>query len=441
MKNPPRFAVVGLITGALMLAACDGAGSFTGTGNIGGPGGGGGGGVGGGGTSGEPAVVFAPDHFSGYGEAKIAGDSRKLVFTDDSDPLGTNPDEDWQVWSLDLATQELLQLTSFIQFEFGANSTIDISANGEYVVFVSDSDIGGTNPGNLPSIFRAATDGSVIDQVIGINLPGANVTEPNISGDGSTIVFLSANDLTGDNPGLEWQIFAIDATGANLRQVTSQAPLNPRNLSFSDNGLTIAMESFADPFNLNADIDWEIFVIDIDGSNLRQITVSDPTPGGGRRSHAPRLSDDGSLVAFTSDADHSPGGNTDPNFEVYVAPTNGGAITQISSSDDTDVGLDEGNIVGGFEISGDGRYVVFGTTANLAGGNSNLDYTLFWASTAGGASVQLLRPGTIADSADDRDASLPSINDNGSTVSFVSIHNLTSVAQPGGDKIYTIARQ
>ncbi|MGI9205709.1 MAG: TolB family protein [Woeseiaceae bacterium] len=442
MSNRNLTRVILLLV-AFGLTACDSSSIFVAGGSN--PGGGNGNPSGPGGPVGgvsEPTVVFAPNHIFGYGAVQLAGDSGKLVFTDDSDTLGTNPDDDWQVWSLDLFSGALIQLTSFVQFEFDINSTIDISDNGDQVVFVSDSDIDGTNPNNLLSIFRVATDGSSVSQVFGNSLPGASLWEPNISGDGSTIVFLSASDLTGDNPALDIHLFAIDADGTNLRQVTTQVLLNLRSLSFADNGSKIAFQSLADPFGLNPDTDWEIFVIDIDGSNLTQITISIPTPGGGRSSEVPKLSDDGSVVVFASDADHSPGSNPDPNFEVYIAPTNGGAITQLTSSNDENVGLDQDLFVGGYEVSGDGSIVVFGTTANLTGGNANRDHTLFWVNTAGGTPVQLLRPGTIAEGVTlFRDAFMPAISNGGATISFVSVHNFTSVAQPGLDMIYTIERQ
>jgi Tol biopolymer transport system component len=172
-----------------------------------------------------------------------------------------------------------------------------------------------------------------------------------------------------------------------------------------------------------------------DGSNLIQLTASDGD------SLSPQLSDDGSLVVFTSDGDLSQGLNTDGSFEIFVARTDGSSITQISDGTvDTGGGFFSIDAAG-FSISGDGAYVAFTSTADFTGDNPDLDPTIFWAGTGGGAVTQLLRPGTVSDSDPRRNAQIPSLNNDGSTVSFVSFINYTSVTQPGRDKIYTIARQ
>lgn len=413
-----------LVASTLAIAACDVddivRNSFNGLGS-------------GTGGANEPLVVFAPNQVNGFGRMLLSGDGNKLVFTDDSDTLGTNPGDDWQVWSLDLGTGALVQLTfaDFTAFDF--STQIDSTDNGDQVVFVTSDDLLGTNPNTRPNVFLAATDGTNTTQVTNFTAPTDEIREAIISGDGSVIAISSDSDLTGNNVALDTHIFTMDSNGANLTQITSLRAV-PTKITFSDDGSKIAFHGVGDPFGTNPN-SAEIFVMNTDGSNLVQLTSSDGD------SLSPQLSDDGSLVVFTSDGDLSPGLNTDGSFEVFVARTDGSGITQISGGTVDSGGGFFSIGVAHYSISGDGSYVVFTSDANFTGDNSGLDNTIFWASTDGSAVTQLLRQGTVPDSVTQRKAHIPSLDNDGSTVSFVGSVNYTSVTQPGNDKIYTIARQ
>ncbi|MDH3547057.1 MAG: hypothetical protein OEN22_08150, partial [Gammaproteobacteria bacterium] len=271
--------------------------------------------------------------------------------------------------------------------------------------------------------------GAGISQVTRIDAGSA--FNPQVSGTG-VVVFVSDTDLTGDNPNNEIQIFSINVNGSNLTQVTSQR-LVPNNIALSDNGQRIAFEGIGDPFGTNADGSWEIFVIDIDGSNLAQISMSDGS------SYAPKISDDGSLVVFTSREDLT-GGNVDGNYEVFVARSDGTGIVQISDGD-RDSGTFESGGPGDFDIAGNGSFVAFGSVANLTGENPDTEHTLFWAPAGGGPFAQFLREGTIAAGSLGRRANQVSMTNDGGGIAFESTQNYTSTAQPGNDKIYTTIRQ
>ena len=95
---------------------------------------------------------------------------------------------------------------------------------------------------------------------------------PEISGDGSRIAFFSIEDLTGDNPDGNREIFLINADGTGLRQVTSHTSgeiqgtiglfvgsVPDQKLSVSGNGLSIAFASDADLSGDNSDGSEELF--------------------------------------------------------------------------------------------------------------------------------------------------------------------------------------
>ena len=80
------------------------------------------------------------------------------------------------------------------------------------------------------------------------------------SPDGQQIAFTSSRD--GDD-----EIFAVNVDGSNLRQLTDN---NAKDTSsaWSADGLQIV-------FSSDRDGDWEIYVMNADGSDVRQLTDND----------------------------------------------------------------------------------------------------------------------------------------------------------------------
>ncbi len=431
-----RITVLGM---ALAFAGCDKSSSFTGEpgSGIGGGGisGGGGGGSGGGGSGGgggfiEPIMQYGPAQSRGFGKIQISGDAGEIVFVDDSDPVGQNPSNEWQLFSVDIGTGNVVQITDGSATAVPAIDYFDLTDNGDFVVWRSSDDFTGDNPNNLQNVFLGSTSSGAITQVT--DNTGGRIRHPQVATD--LVVFLSDGDLTGDNPSLEMHVFSISTTGANLTQVTNQA-LDPDNLALSDDGSTVAFEGLGDPFGSNGDGTREIFVINTDGTGLTQITTTDGD------SLLPELSDNGSRVVFTSQADVSGGGNADGNYELYVAQTDGSGIVRITD-DDENAGTFENGTPGGFDISGNGAFVVFGARGDLVGQNP-LTHTIYWATTDGATIQQILRQGTVPDDVyanQNFGADQPSILDDGAGLAFESTINFTSGTVPTYQKIYTTVR-
>ena len=448
-----------LLLVAIALVGCDNDASFLGSGSTGGGFSGGAGGGFGGGTGGdaggdaggdtgsgiEPILQFDTDYSVGdFVAGRISGDGSTIVWVDTADPLGTNPDGRSQLFAKEVGSDTVTQITLGSESFSYAMQEWDITDNGDFVVFVSRLDIVGDNPNLEDNVFLGATSGAGITQVTRIDASVNTVRHPQIA-DNGVIVFSSAADLTGDNLTGATQIFSINSDGSGLAQVTS-GRLDVDDLALSDDGSKIAFTSFRDPFGTNVPSTDEIFVIDIDGNNLTQLTETD------QDSEIPRISDDGSKVAFVSSADHAAGLNTDGNSEVFVAMADGSAIVQVSSSATRSSGYYSGigtNATnptnpltgpGSFDISGDGNTVVYGSRADHTGDNPDGDHTIFAAPADGtGVPVQILRTGTVGSNAPNFRGDRPSVINNGTGVLFISQYNLTSLDQGIGDsfRIYT----
>ena len=400
-----------LLLAALALSGCDNTSSFVegiGEGeepSSGGGGSGGGSGSGSGsGTGGgiEPLLQFDTDYLIGdFVAGRISGDGSTLVWVDTADPLGTNPDGRTQLFAKNFASGNITQLTLGSESFSYATREWDVSDNGELVVFVSRLNIAGVNPNLEANVFLASTSGAATTQVTRIDASTGTVRHPQIA-DNGVIVFASADDLTGDNLTGSTQIFSINSNGDNLAQVTT-GDLGVDDLALADNGNRVAFASSRNPFGSNVPSTEEIFVIDIDGANLTQLTET------ALDSEIPRISDDGSKVAFVSSADHAAGLNTDGTTEVFVAEADGSAIAQVSNNasraSGTYTGIGTNAITptnpltgrGSFDISGDGNTVVYGSRADHTGDNPDGDHTIFAAPSDGiGVTVQVLRAGTVA---------------------------------------------
>ena len=380
----------------------------------------------------EPRLTYQPAAGTRLFEMRISGVNLMVVFVSDEDPLGTNLNNEEQIFSYDLGQDVLRQLTFEPMASPNNFLSFDITDNGSHVVFVSTEDIVvGSNPGNNSNIFMAPTDGGAVTQVTSNTL--GFVADPQIGasagGGGSVIVLYSESDLTGDNAAGNREIFKINSDGTGLTQLTMNNAF-PEELALSDDGTRIAYHSPLDPFGGNPDNSREIFVLDIDGLGHAQLT------GGLADSMNPDLTDNGSLTAFTSRADLIAGGNADGSYEVFVANTDGSAMLQITTSAD-DSGTYTSGAPGALEIAGLGNYVVFGSDADHTGDNPSQTHTVFWA-TADGASIgQALREGYVPPTIDSRAADNPHVVNDGAGMLFDSAVNYAFDATGAEDKIFT----
>jgi Tol biopolymer transport system component len=198
-------------------------------------------------------------------------------------------------------------------------------------------------------IFTARPDGSELRQLT--SEPGYDA-EATISRDGRKIVFTSVRD--GD-----LEIYTVDADGSNERRLTHQ-PGYDGGAFFSYDGTQIVYRAHhptepkeLEDFRLLLEdglvrpTRLEIFVMNADGSNQRQVTNF------GAASFAPFFHPDGQRIVFSSNMD-------DPNgreFDIYIINVDGTGLNRITFAEGFD----------GFPMfSADGSRLVFGSNRNAA---------------------------------------------------------------------------
>lgn len=130
---------------------------------------------------------------------------------------------------------------------------------------------------------------------------------PAWSPDGTQIAFYSEVD------GKPADLFVMDASGGNLRQLTA-TPEAEGYPAWSPDGRQIAFESHT------ANGNFDVYVMDADGANVRRLTQAP------RRDVGPAWSPDGQKIAFMSD-------RAGKEFDLYWMNVDGTEVEQLTSGD------------------------------------------------------------------------------------------------------------
>jgi Tol biopolymer transport system component len=199
------------------------------------------------------------------------------------------------------------------------------------------------------SLFIADEDGGNLRRLT--DAPGYNA-EATISPDGSTIIFTSTRD--GD-----LEIYVMDADGSNVRRLTHEEGYDG-GAFFSPDGSKIVYRAHhpTDPEEL-ADYrkllgeglirpgQVELFIMDADGSNKRQITDN------GAANFAPYFHPSGEKIIFSSNL----GDPTGREFNLYMVNIDGTGLEQITQ---------HGGFNGFPMFSPDGKKLVFASSRDAA---------------------------------------------------------------------------
>jgi Tol biopolymer transport system component len=279
-----------------------------------------------------------------------------------------NADGSFEIFLFDVTTSRFTQITS----AGGAVSSTfaSISGDGTRIAFVSNGNLTPGSPGNADGnaeIFLFDVTTSRLTQIT--NTVGGSNTTPSINADGTRIAFTSDRDLTPGSPGNadgNPEIFLVDTSTGLFTQVTNSILGNSGNPSIDAAGTRIAFESNRDLVPPgNSDLSEEVFLFDSRTGLITQITHT--TFG---VNAAPSISAGGTRIAFQSVGDLTPGnpGNPDANLEIFLFDVTTGHFTQVTNTSNF-----TSNIAA--SINADGTRIAFRSTADLAPGSpGNADH-------------------------------------------------------------------
>lgn len=280
-----------------------------------------------------------------------------------------------------------------------------VSADGEYVAFRSWATNIPNNPdtNGVSDIFRwDRTLGTVrrISVADSGQEPNQECLGPAISADGRFVVFYSKADNLlpplQDSNGA-YDVYLRDVFLGTTQLVSRSTAgvlgnLDSSECSISGDGRRVAFRSAAT--NLIAGDGngaSDIFLRDLQAGTTERISVSSSGVQADAGSVAPAISEDGMVVVYESAASNLVAGDTNGKKDVFVRDLQTGVTSRESVST---AGAQGDRQSVDPAVSGDGRHVVFESTAtNLVAGDTNLAADVF-RRDRGSPGVQLAKSGT-----------------------------------------------
>ena len=253
----------------------------------------------------------------------------------------------------------------------GETRDVRTNSDGSILVFVSDQDLTGSNADGNLEIFLYDVDSSMFTQVT--DTLGFNNVSPTMNFDGSLVVFASANDITGDNADTNAELFLLETDTITITQLTNTTgggtSFSGRFPIISSNGTHAVFVSNRDYIGNNPDGNVEVFLIDINALTFTQITETTGTD----HNLIAGISSDGTITSFNSEADLT-GDNADLSQELFIYNALTDTISQITDSSGSTAFSNRRP-----SVSPDGSLIAFESDLNLTGDNAdgNLEIFLF----------------------------------------------------------------
>lgn len=163
--------------------------------------------------------------------------------------------------------------------------------------------------------------------------------------EGPRIIFRSARDAPLDDPDFQnnpqkyFELYSINADGSDIKRITDNSYWESQP-DVSPNGTRIVCSIHYSPrANLTeTDPDWEIAVMEIDGSNLRRLTENDYLDFGAHWNH------DGTKIVYVSDSAQRTiediENNVLPQYDIYTMDADGQEVEQLTFANPGDVNAD-----------------------------------------------------------------------------------------------------
>ncbi|MEQ8797965.1 MAG: hypothetical protein RJQ08_07145 [Salinisphaeraceae bacterium] len=360
----------------------------------------------------QQQLTFAPLGQSTTADIDAAGARVVFQSTADLDDGVGNADGSAEIFAVDADGANLVQLTQSAL----ASTQPAIAGDGSRVAFVSSADLTGGNADGGPEIFLVdASDGGNPVQVTDTG-SGSGIAQPDLSADASRIAFTATANLTGQNGDASRELFAVDADGADLTQLTTGPAGTAVGFArLQADASRVVFSSAANFAGTNGNGNSEIFLVDADGSES-PVQLTDTVGGASIR---PDIADNG-RIAFESTAalDANPQGTS----AVFVMDANGDNLQAL-----TDAATGSAGFV---RIAGDGSRVVFQATAGINSDNPDGGPEIFIVDADGSNQTRLTDGGLASEQ--------PAIAGDASQVVFQSAANLSGNNAEGNVEIFII---
>lgn len=259
----------------------------------------------------------------------VSGNGTKLTLSTSEDLTGMNPDgsREFFIFDVNNLVVPFGQLTDDPTNDGSITSTPIINTNGSRVAFTSSQDFvpPGTNPNGGRQLFLSQIaynpPNPPVSQLFQLtNFPDNDffAQGPDITPDGNKILFGSNFNITGENPDENTDLFLVDVTipaSPKFTQITKSTLFTASTGIINSTASLISFITSNPQFTRGGGE--QIILANIIDPNDPQFILLTNFPSG---SELDDLSspDEFTFIAFESDSDLIPGGNTDGNEEIYI---------------------------------------------------------------------------------------------------------------------------
>lgn len=315
-------------------------------------------------------------------DASISGNGNLVAFKSNAANLvasdTNNTVADIFVRDRAAGTTRLVSLdTSGAQFTVASEEPV-ISFDGSTVAWVTGGEIYVRTLASGPTKLASKTPG---------NTPADGVShEPALSADGHLVAFWStANGLGTPDPAFTSDVFVYNRTTDSTELDSVGAGATPAAIgqdsylpSLSGDGRYIVFETKA-PFDASdTNATFDVYLRDRQLGTTRLVSHTAPGAAGNARSFegngGPVISQDGSTVAFTSDASDLVSGDTNNRSDVFVFHASTGAVERASVST---AGVEGVGASTRPAVNADGTFVAFQSESQLHPWDTNTDVDVY----------------------------------------------------------------
>jgi Tol biopolymer transport system component len=252
------------------------------------------------------AVFIAAD----ADEACISANGKFVAYSSDGNPLGTNPDGNQEIFLYDVKLATTKQITTTIDdFECGSPS---IDKKGRWIVFVTDADLLGTNPDENEEVYLYDVVGNRFVQVTQTSDSFDSPEHPVIVPNGKHVLFDSEANHAGRNGDRNREIFRYEIATGVTEQLTVTTTGDSERPVPNKNGKYVCFQTDClELIGVNTDGRDEIVRMDTRKGTFLRLT------DGSAACTRPATSGNGKYVAFQSRGDPL-GTNADGSEELFL---------------------------------------------------------------------------------------------------------------------------
>ena len=242
--------------------------------------------------------IISPGIYGNY-TPSLNFDGTTIAFGSDDNITGENPDGNVEVLMYDEMTDIFTQVTHGTCTGSGGSVTPSITLDAKFIAFISSCDITGENPDGNTELFLYDVANNFFSQISDTRQP--NNVYPFALNEDATL-FAYAAGASG--------IYIYDSNKMVISQITEE---RSDSISMTLDGEYISFASIDDITGENPDGNEEIFLFDRKETEFTQITNTIDGLNG-----STSISSKGKRIAFRSSGNIE-GGNPDGNVEIYLA--------------------------------------------------------------------------------------------------------------------------